>query len=50
MISSTGTKRWPSASTTRRGNTLGIFTRAKRRSPTSGSVTIAARLSDRLEM
>ncbi len=50
MICSTGTNRLPSGSGTRRGKTLGTFTRAKRRSPVSGSLTIAARLSAMLEM
>ena len=50
MICSTGTNRLPSGSATSRGNTLGTFTRANRRSPVSGSLIIAARLSARLEM
>ncbi len=50
MTSSTGTNRCPSASATKRGNTLGTFTRANRRSSVSGSRTITARLSARFEM
>ena len=50
MICSTGTYRVPSLNAMSRGNTLGTFTRAKRRSPVSGSDTMAARLSARLEM
>ncbi|CAB4560456.1 unannotated protein [freshwater metagenome] len=47
---SAGTKRRPSERASSRGNTFGTFTRANRRSPVSGSLTIAARLSARLEM
>ena len=50
MSCSTSTKRSPSGSPIRRGKTVGILTLAKRRSPVSGSLTIAARLRARLEM
>ncbi len=50
MTCSTGTKRCPSGRAISRGKTLGTFTRAKRRSPVCGSLTIAARFSARLEM
>ena len=49
MIFSTGRKR-PSSSATRRGNTLGTLSRTNRRSPVSGSATLAAMLRARLEM
>jgi len=48
--SSRGTNRSPSGRSVNRGNSGGIFTRANRRSPVSGSLTIAAKLSARPEM
>uniref|UniRef100_A0A6J7P9C3 Unannotated protein n=1 Tax=freshwater metagenome TaxID=449393 RepID=A0A6J7P9C3_9ZZZZ len=50
ITSSSGTNRTPSGSATSRGSSDGTLTRAKRRSPSSGSLTITARFSDRLEM
>ena len=50
MSCSAGRNRTPSGRPTRRGNTVGTLTLANRRSPVSGSLTIAARLSARLEM
>ena len=47
---SSGTKRSPSGSATKRGSSGGTLTRAKRRSPVIGSRTTAARFSDRFEM
>ena len=50
MISSSSTQPEPSASATNRGSVSGTLTRANRRSPVSGSRTVTARFSDRLEM
>ena len=50
MTCSSGTKRSPSGMTTKRGTLGGTFTRAKRRSPVTGSRTITARFSERWEM
>ena len=50
MISSSGTNRSPSGSSTNRGTFGGTFTRANLRTPVIGSRTTAATFSDRLEM
>ncbi len=50
MTCSRATKRSPSGMTTKRGSSGGTLTRAKRRAWVTGSRTITARFSDRLEM
>ena len=49
-ISSSGTNRSPSGRSVNRGSNGGIFTRANRRSPVTGSRIAAARFSERFEM
>ena len=50
MTCSRGTKRSPSAITTKRGRMGGTFTRANLRSPVVALRTMTARFNDRLEM